>query len=150
MLGQAVMAARMGLMTLRSAAQVTGLGIGTLGPVLGVVGLAIAAGVAIWRSYANEEDRAAESARKMGKGLQELPALLKNVQTLVRAGAVPAATATGWMQGIGALPPEALKPRPGSLRWKARPSTRRRCERRRRQRRLLRGGTQAGNSRRRR
>src|ERR1051326_8407274 len=47
----AVTSARMAMLTMRSAAQLTGLSLGTVIPVVGAIGAVIATGIVAWQSY---------------------------------------------------------------------------------------------------
>jgi hypothetical protein len=129
MLGQAVMAVRMGMMSLRGAAQVTGLGIGTLAPVLGLVGAALVAGVALWRDYTSETEKAAKSHKELMDSMAKLPGMLGQVNELLKARRLSAEAAneyadylTGkkklYMNRAGEVTPSAgpiIPPRPAGV-----------------------------------
>lgn len=107
MLAHGVMSARMGLMTLRSTAQLAGLSLETIAPVLGGLGLAVGTGILLWKDWNTETAKAEENARKMEVALKELPRAIGNVRALVSTKLVSASQGTSWLEQIGAFPAPA-------------------------------------------
>jgi hypothetical protein len=93
MLAEGVMASRMALMTLRSAALLTGASLATLAPELALIGVVVGAGVLAWRSYTSETEKAAKAQKDLMESMVKLPGLLGTVNELLKARRISAQAA---------------------------------------------------------
>ena len=110
-LGRGLMAARMGMMTLRSAAELTGVTLAKLALPFGVIAAAVYGGIALWQQwgkaaeYAEKQAKAADDAAlKWTQRFSEIPKGLAQIQDLVKSGLLPAAEASAALGEIGLVP----------------------------------------------
>ena len=124
MLATGVMTARSALLTLRSAAILTGASLATLLLPITLIGGAVAAGALLWRSYGSETKAAADAQKEEMESLSKLPALLGQVNTLMQSRRMSAAAANEYADYLtgqkklyrlpsGEITPQATQEVPG-------------------------------------
>jgi lambda family phage tail tape measure protein len=93
MLAQGIMTGRMALMTLRTTAKLTGVALGELAPILGVIGAAVGAGALLWRHYSQETKAATDAQKEQMEGLSKQARMLGEFNTLLQHGRMTAGAA---------------------------------------------------------
>jgi hypothetical protein len=83
-----IMGLTAGMRGLRSVALLTGTGLGTILPVAGALAAAAAGVALVWHEFSSAETQAAEATKKLEDSLGKLPALLEQINTLRKAGAL--------------------------------------------------------------
>jgi hypothetical protein len=108
-LTEATIAARMGLMSVRTAAQMTGASLETVAPIVALIATAAGVGILAWTSYRDEMKKTEEQAKSMADALQKMPAMVAEISKLANAGLVTPKQSEMWMQLLGRTNPSFPK-----------------------------------------
>jgi Lambda phage tail tape-measure protein (Tape_meas_lam_C) len=106
-LTEASIAARMALMSMRTAVQLTGATLETVVPIVGFIVAALGAGAYLWNSYREEMKKVEEQAKSMSDALEKMPALVTEISGLLKAGLISPDQSQQWMQMLGRTPSHA-------------------------------------------
>src|SRR6266436_1369798 len=87
-LREAVMSTHGAMNLLRNSSAAWGVSVGAMAIGFGAVGAAVGAGLLIWNHYRDELKKTEEQAKSMGTALAAVPALIKTISELQRAGAI--------------------------------------------------------------
>jgi hypothetical protein len=99
-LTEGIMVARSGLLGLRSVALLTGLSLSAILPVLGLIAVAVGAGVLTWNEYRTAQEEARKAANDMSEALKKIPEQLTAIHSAARAGILPKETAESLTEQI--------------------------------------------------